>query len=162
MDWVSGRFWVELRYIVRQYIKRVLDANSLHKKFKIGRLLAVSLGLLDFVYLFSVPFFGDNILWNGFFACSLNMIFHILGIFLCDRSHCKIYICLLSLLIFRWELGDDIYGYWLGLKDLAGTFLSFFSNMSSTNSSWKGEIRFSQKSLTKGIVISTINDNIFN
>ena len=34
------------------YIKRLLDANCLFKKFKIGRLLAVSLGLLDLVYLF--------------------------------------------------------------------------------------------------------------
>ena len=36
------------------YIKRVLEANCLYKKFKIGRLLAVSLGLFDFVYPFSI------------------------------------------------------------------------------------------------------------
>ena len=36
------------------YVRRVLDANCLYKKFKIGRLLAVSLGSLDFVYLFLI------------------------------------------------------------------------------------------------------------
>ena len=36
------------------YIKRVLDANCLDKNFKIRRLLAFTLGLLDFVYLFSI------------------------------------------------------------------------------------------------------------
>ena len=36
------------------YVKRVLDANCLYKKFKTGRLLAVTFGLLDFVYLFSI------------------------------------------------------------------------------------------------------------
>ena len=36
------------------YIKRVLDANCLYKKLKVRRVLAVSLGLLNFVYLFSI------------------------------------------------------------------------------------------------------------
>ena len=40
----------------------------------------------------------------------------------------------------------------LGLKDLTVMFLSFLSSMPSTNVSRKGEIRFSQKSLTNCIV----------
>ena len=48
------------------------------------------------------------------------------------------------------------------LEDLTGMFPSFLSSMSSTNGSRKGEIKFSQKSLTKGIVICTTNDHIFN
>ena len=39
---------------------------------------------------------------------------------------------------------------------------SFLSSMSSTNGSRKGEIRFSQKSLMKGIFICTTKDHIFN
>ena len=50
----------------------------------------------------------------------------------------------------------------MGLEDLAGMGSSFLSSMSSTNGSQKGEIRFSQKSLTKGIALGTTNDHIFN
>ena len=53
-------------------------------------------------------------------------------------------------------------GGWLGLENLAGMFSSFLSSKSSTNTSRKGEIRFFQKSVTKGIVICTTDDLIFN
>ena len=53
-------------------------------------------------------------------------------------------------------------GTWLELEDLADMFSSFLSSMRSTNGSQKGEIRFSQKSLTKGIAICIANDHIFN
>ena len=48
----------ELLFFISFLIKAVLDPNCLYKKFKIGRPFAVSLGLLDFVYLFFD--FGDN------------------------------------------------------------------------------------------------------
>ena len=41
-------------------------------------------------------------------------------------------------------------------------FSSFLSSMSNTNDSQKGEIRFSQKYLTKGIIICTTKNHIFN
>ena len=53
-------------------------------------------------------------------------------------------------------------GSWLGLEDLQGMFSNFLSSMSWTNSFQKGEIRFSHKSLMKGIVICAINNYIFN
>ena len=69
------------------------------------------------------PFFdfGDNKLWNGFLGCNLSATFHVLGIFLCDGSHCKISES--SPLIFLWELGDDVYrAYWFsGGRRLIGT-----------------------------------------
>ena len=41
-------------------------------------------------------------------------------------------------------------------------FSSFLSSMSNTNDSQKGEIRFSQQYLTKGIIICTTKNHIFN
>ena len=65
----------------------------------------------------------------------------------------------MSLLIIRWELGDKVYRVY---QFCGGRGLSFLSSKSSTNTSRKGEIRFFQKSVTKGIVICTIDDLIFN
>ena len=50
----------------------------------------------------------------------------------------------------------------LELEDIMGSFSSFLTSTSCTNRSWKGEIRFSLKSHTKGIIICTTNDHIFN
>ena len=48
------------------------------------------------------------------------------------------------------------------LEDLSGMFSGFLTSMSSTNISRKGEIRFSQKFLTKSIVLFTTKDYIVN
>ena len=53
-------------------------------------------------------------------------------------------------------------GSWFQLEDLMGIYWSFLSSISCTNCSWKGEIRFSWKSLMVSIVICTTNDHTFN
>ena len=71
------------------YIIRVFDDNCFYNILKIGRLLAASLGLLDFEYLFFFDL-GENKLWNGFFLCNVNTTCHMLGIMLWDGSRYKI------------------------------------------------------------------------
>ena len=101
-----------------------------------------------------------------------------LDIFARNKSHCKIYISIYISIyfylyffwIFHWELGNKItkfinfveVGGELGLKDLAEILSSFLSSMSSTNGFQKSQIRFSQNSLTKGIVFCSTNNNTFN
>ena len=115
---------------------------------------------------FHVPFFDfrDNKLWNDFFYCNLNKTFHMLAISLWDGSNC---ICWLfpSGMEAIAKFTFLIYLFWifirrlvirfprfiklvevdrkLGLEDFKGMFSSFLSSMSSTNGSWKGDIRFS-------------------
>ena len=138
--------------------KRILDANCPLQKIQ-DRKTPYS---MSWFARFRISFFdfGDNSLWNGFFGWDLITTFHMLGILLWDGSHWKIYISKLSLLIFGWELGDKVYGAYqvCGCWALLGISRACFQVFSAACPA----LMASQKSFTKGIVICTTSDRIFN
>ena len=113
--------------------KRILDANCPLQKIQ-DRKTPYS---MSWFARFRISFFdfGDNSLWNGFFGWNLNTTFHMLGILLWDGSH-------------------QVCGCWALLGISRACFQVFSAACPA--------LMASQKSFTKGIVICTTNDRIFN
>ena len=150
--------------------------------------LEVTLGLLNFVYLFSIlgtknfeMIYTVAISCTGHSPLGTSQNLHFLIIYFDSRTWSRRslrlwngtisklivfnYLFWFSHLIKTWFMECICFegvGSWFQLEDLMGIFWNFLSSISCTNCSWKGEIRFSRTSLTVSIVICTTSDHSFN